>query len=928
MKLCKYTTPTAITILFLLVSINLSVAQTEPPCGNVITPADFYFEGSGEQSDPIQNCANPFERTGDLTTLRLNNQSVQNNASYVVPTEGTADYSIGEESYFQGSSATYCKHSGQDLIRVNVNYFEPTRSDIETALRSYFNNNESQVQKYTEIYLADYRQPYFYDEDLNQYYYDGIAEDFVWRVYAFAEGHIEQNVITKRPLLLPGTYTVVQIDTDEGANPSYQPSLIQKIFTTIIPTAHAYYYVNTVTFTLAGPTPEPTGASSVLFLPGIQASRLYLGEDGVGGSAFERVWEPGNNSDVRGLAMNQSGESIQKIYSADILKTITLDTIFGYSYKSGSVYQGFFNFMNELVTDETIREWYPLAYDWRYDVFDIVKNGTVINQAGVRDYPVTIAQELASRSKSSKVTIIAHSNGGLLAKAIMIELERLDKESLVDKIFFLGTPQLGTPKALGVILHGYDQEEGGGFIINDTTARTVINNFPGAYALLPSSRYLTQTDTPVVSFDNSVSTALYRSTYGATISSLERYQNFLNGTAPENRSLTGEIYQPVGANSSLLATALTNHANLLDSWIAPSSTKVVSIIGTGIPTMKALRYEDVLETICPRGTTFSTLALCSLERLPRPFAVMTYFGDKTVTGLSAKGYAGTGDQYFVDLIKINADSTINRDGTEFNHANFTEVSYVQTLLKNLISTTTIPAIPFIINQEPVVIEPYIVQQIASPVYMSSIDSSGQVSGYIQQNGTWVLKEDIPGSQYFEFAGVKYLLIPSNTDFKTILSGQEFGGYTYKISELKNNDTQIILSQLVNASTTPTMIATLEKKNGQFSTIKTDYNGDTMIDSEVTVNGVVVTPQSLYTYQKLINSINTLTIRKSQKDALLFLVREAEKLDAKSVSNSLAGKLEKVTLKVLETTIQFYLKSKILTSAQTEELLKIVKFLSQ
>lgn len=925
MKLCLVT----VASLVALTPVFLVSAQTVL-CGNIITPVNFDYEGSEEYSDPIQDCSNPLARTGDLTNLKLFNQIVTNNAVIAVDATGTDNYMVGDENYFMGSGAVYYKHSDQDLIRVRTDISKPTRLDVEKSIRVYFNGDEAQTQKYTDIYFDTNRQTLFYDDYYHIYYFDNVANDFVWRVFAFVDGHVLQTVHSSRPKLLPGTYTVAYIDTDEGMGPSltFENTFIQRLFATIIPTAEAYYYVNTVTFTLEGPTPEPLGASSVLFLPGIQASRLYAGEDGPGGDAYERVWEPGNNSDVEALAMTGGGVSINEVYTSDILKTITTDLLFGYKIESGSVYQGFSNFMDTLVTDQTIREWYPFAYDWRYDVFDIVKNGTIINQSGTRDFPTKIAKDLAKRSKSGKVTIVAHSNGGLLAKALMIELSKTGDDSLVDKIVFLGTPQLGTPKAIGTILHGYDQTQGGGFVIKDLTARRVLNNFPGAYALLPSELYLSQASTPVISFDDSISTASYRTTYGTLVTSLQSYQNFLNGTQAENRSLNSKIYEPVGTNSGLLSSALENHRSLLDSWIAPSSTKVVSIIGTGIPTMKALRYEDVIENICPASTVFSTLSLCAVERIPRPFAVMTYFGDKTVTGLSAKGYVGESEKYFVDLIKINAQNVINNNDIEINHANIAETSYVQSLIKSLISTSTVPTIPYIITHEPVVIEPYIIQQIASPVYIHSVDNEGRVSGYIKQSGAWVLKQDIPGSQYFEFAGVKYLLIPSNIDFKTTLAGQEFGGYTYKISELNDSDTQIQLSQLVNATTAPNMIAILEKKNGQFSTIKTDYEGDGVFDYESTANGVKIIPAPMYTYKKLIEIINLLSIKKSQKDMLLFLAREAEKLDIKSSSSSLAAKLEKVTLKILESTVVLFQKNRLITATQAEELVKNIKFLSQ
>ena len=61
---------------------------------------------------------------------------------------------------------------------------------------------------------------------------------------------------------------------------------------------------------------------------------------------------------------------------------------------------------------------------------------------------------LASSSKTGKVTIIAHSYGGLVAKELMMLLEARGLDHLVDRIILVAVPQLGTPQALLTLLHG------------------------------------------------------------------------------------------------------------------------------------------------------------------------------------------------------------------------------------------------------------------------------------------------------------------------------------------------------------------------------------------------------------------------------------------------------------------------------------------
>ena len=90
-----------------------------------------------------------------------------------------------------------------------------------------------------------------------------------------------------------------------------------------------------IEFTISEETTEPQGASSVLFLPGIQASRLY--ERQIGFDA--QRWEPFGNRDIRALAMTETGESVNDIYTEDILNAI---------YGISNIYRSFMNSMDEL----------------------------------------------------------------------------------------------------------------------------------------------------------------------------------------------------------------------------------------------------------------------------------------------------------------------------------------------------------------------------------------------------------------------------------------------------------------------------------------------------------------------------------------------------------------------------------------------------
>jgi hypothetical protein len=162
--------------------------------------------------------------------------------------------------------------------------------------------------------------------------------------------YITVHFVPKRPALALGTYTlVVKFRPTTSFTSNTVQALLASASTSVaeLDTADTY----TLTFTLQN---LPTGASSVLFLPGIQASRLYT--PGILGSE-DQLWEANDNGDVRQLAMTATGESSTSVYTRDIV---------GEAYGALGVYAGFSAYMNTLVSDQTIKAWTPFAYDWRY----------------------------------------------------------------------------------------------------------------------------------------------------------------------------------------------------------------------------------------------------------------------------------------------------------------------------------------------------------------------------------------------------------------------------------------------------------------------------------------------------------------------------------------------------------------------------------
>src|SRR3989344_4031713 len=306
------------------------------------------------------------------------------------------------------------------------------------------------------------------------------------------------------------------------------------------------------------PTQTPTCCSSVVFIPGLEASRLYTQE-----TIFEnQLWEPNINNDVKVLALDPiTGESLNTgIYTEDVI-----DEAF-----SINIYKNFLVFMENMVTAGDIADFETFPYDWRFDVKDVVDRSVTLRNSSYEMIPKL--REIATVSQTGKVTIIAHSNGGLVAKELLNKLEETGEENLVDRIILVATPELGTPKAVLEMLHGMEP-----FILNfprKEVTRELAENMKSAYALIPSAEYFNRLGVgarPIIEFSATTTvSASLRGIYGDTISNYENLRKFIlgdNGGRTEPSATA--INLPNVLKEPFLAGAETRHSEL-DSWQPPT----------------------------------------------------------------------------------------------------------------------------------------------------------------------------------------------------------------------------------------------------------------------------------------------------------------------------------------------------------------------
>lgn len=211
--------------------------------------------------------------------------------------------------------------------------------------------------------------------------------------------------------------------------------------------------------------------SNVLFLPGLMGSRLFEESSacGIFNSEKER-WVSRSDCDHARLALDANGKSIHPLYTKEG-EGGTIDDAY-----SANLYQSFINDLDTWKNDDhLIADYALIPYDWRLSLPDILQNGATttnglsysISQGFANSYIYRKLVEMASSSRTGKVTIVAHSNGGLVTKALIQKLKETDDplHDKIDNVILVAVPQSGTPEAVSNILHG-DQIGPMGFGLN------------------------------------------------------------------------------------------------------------------------------------------------------------------------------------------------------------------------------------------------------------------------------------------------------------------------------------------------------------------------------------------------------------------------------------------------------------------------------
>ena len=655
---------------------------------------------------------------------------------------------------------------------------------------------------------------------------------------------------------------------DEAIFPS-RNSIWKNLFAWLSPpVAHAQseeWFIETISFTIVEESGVSECCSSVVFLPGIKGSVLKTGSD--------TLWPPTIFSDdMAQLALDESGESVNNIYADGVL-----DTFYG-----TPIYAPFSEFMDNLVAEGVMNAWLPLPYDWRFSPEKILEDG-VKTSGGVTDIVEEI-EALATWSQTGQVTIIAHSMGGLMGKAIIKKLEEEGKANLIDSFVMVGTPQLGTPQATAALLHGDDEGIAAGFIVGPITARAIAQNMPSTYNLLPSPRYFDEVSDPVITFNPNASfTQDWINFWGEEINIYPDFLSFLTGTGvTRDKPDVDELRDPEVLRSDLVADAAGFH-NEYDNYIFPNNIRVVQVAGWGRPTTKAIEY---------RNRHF----------LPNYKIKFTIEGDKTVVYPSAISSI-VDETYFFDLDAYNTFE----DDSNFQHRDLLSSPPIQNILKVVMKEGNILTNSFIrtTKPEPGNITDQLIVSTHSPVILGVYDELNNFTGIdpAQNLSAEILTitEDISGSTFLYTSDSQHIFLPKDGTYNFIYKGIGDGPTTVEIQDFIA-DVAIPLATYSDIPTTPSTSATfaVNSQNPEKTIIKIDTNNDGETD------GLIVSDETnisdLLTLLK--EKIQSLDIKDKLKNNLLKKIENLKKKIEKKKRNdksliSIKNKINNIINKVVK-----------------------------
>ncbi|MBI2459199.1 MAG: alpha/beta fold hydrolase, partial [Parcubacteria group bacterium] len=418
---------------------------------------------------------------------------------------------------------------------------------------------------------------------------------------------------------------------------------------------------------------------------------------------------------------------------------------------------------------------FVFPYDWRLDLNWTANGMPYSGFDSLKDK----VEKVKAQTGASKINIIAHSMGGLVAKNYIKHYGA----SSVNKFIDIGTPHLGAPEALKILMYGDDlgYNFNGYSLLNLDRVKIISQNFPSVYQLLPSHNY----------FDSADPDYAY---YIYDLHDLDN--NSITGRLNYDQSI--DFMKNTGRNNYLLGFNDTMHSDLDNYSPISDGIKTYNIIGCGRPTL---------------GQIF---VLNKEQSGGYEYGLKYITGDGTVPLRSAKALAAD-DSYYVRGAEHGVLPAT--DGIK---------QIAAAILKDTIGSLPLQNYPAVSRSSVDCSLTGTQISFHSPIELNVYDEN---NNHIGPNANGDIELNIAGAQYDNLDGNKFVFLPVGHNYQVVGSSTATGSFNARVQTVQDGQyTQTVYYNEVPLNSSSTVVQ-LQINNGQPSgPMALDQNGDQVFET--------------------------------------------------------------------------------------------------
>ncbi len=584
----------------------------------------------------------------------------------------------------------------------------------------------------------------------------------------------------------------------------------------------------------------------VIFVPGLLGTELFYNEEKLWPNILRMEFDF-SDSFMDDLFFN-NGLISEKIIRTGLVVRKELK-LFDYSQGLIDEFAGQGYDVNDGSDDQTF---YTFPYDWRYGASGVYPKPEGTSQMDVTNSVLLGRKidELAKKSPTGKVDVIAHSLGGLIAKKYVLENENPQ----INKLVFVGVPNLGAPVAVKALLAGHDFKI---FGLNPGEIKKIAQNMPAAYDLLPAKGYYVQKGS-------------YLTISTPSMTGPEQIK-------PLNYEESLVHLGVLGLNTEALVNAKNFHSTEFDYFNANSKNiDVYNIAGCKSSTFRGIIDHQTF------NLTHSSYAA---DRKPLS-------GDNTVPFESADSIAADNGKKFYF--------------TKVEHGKMPSYNGIRQKIANIITDVDYSSYANLITHDQLASDKSLCQlsgdyiSVHSPLEIFVADAAGNV--VLGKDADDNIHYEIPGAGFEIIGDKKYVFLPDNDcqNCRINLRGTDDGTFTL-IRQKIENDEAVSDQIFENIPVSENLIGGLEIDEDEI-VLKLDNDGNGSVDQiltrGITLDSIATDIESYYQTGEIKNKI-TKTLLLTQLKALKLQFVALERLQA---NNKLSAKTKTALIKAAQVAI--------------------------